>query len=85
MKSNPAEKPGVPKNEGLPRLMQDKVIMFFGAKPSRLDPQFPGHAQMNPNPAPNIFARPDFFGFAAGKYEQHLFAFGERTLEPLPH
>ena len=69
MKSNPAEKPGIAENKGLPRLLQNEVIVFFGPESGWLGPQFSGHTKMNPNPIP------------AGKFEKHLFTFSERTQE----
>src|SRR5688572_4251998 len=55
------------------------MVMFLGSKSWRLDAQFPGHAKMNPDPAPNVFASPDYFGVAAREFEEHLFSPGERA------
>jgi hypothetical protein len=42
-------------------------IPGFNANPS-------GHAEMNPEPAPNVFASPDYFGVMAREFEEHPFA-----------
>lgn len=70
MKTHASKKTRVPENKGLPRLSQDEVIMFLRTKSRRLGSQFPGHAEMDPNP------------IAAGKFEKHSLAARVRAQQP---
>jgi hypothetical protein len=62
MKSNSPEEPRIAENKSTFDLVQDEVVVFIGAKPRRLCPQFSSHAEMDADP------------IAAGKFEQHLFS-----------
>ena len=62
MKPDATEQPGIAENQGALRLMQNKMIMVFRAKPRRLDAQLPSHPEMDSDPV------------STGKFEQHLFS-----------
>ena len=48
--------------------------MFVRVKIPGFDANLASHAEMNPEPAPNVFASPDHFGVIAGEFEEHPFA-----------
>jgi len=67
MKSHSSKQTRIAQNEGLSRLLQDKMIVFLRAKTGRLRAQFAAHAEMDPNP------------ISAGELEEHLLAPGVRA------
>jgi hypothetical protein len=62
MKSHSSEQTRIAQNKGLPRLLQDKVIVFLWPEPCWLRPQFTAHAEVDPNP------------ISPGEFEHHLLA-----------
>ena len=77
MKLHAPKLPRIGKNERPFMLIQHQVIVLLRMKPRRFDAQLSSHPEMDPDPTPNAFASPDYFGVAAGKLEQHLFPPGE--------
>jgi len=73
IKTHPAKLPRITENKRPLRLLQDKVIVFASAKIWRLNAEPATHPKMNSQPAPNVFAPPDFFRFIARENEKHLF------------
>ena len=69
MKSHSSEQPRIAQNKGLPRLLQDKVIVFLWTEPCWFRAQFAAHAEVDPNP------------ISPGKREQHLLAPSKGTQE----
>jgi len=69
MKSHASEQTRIAQNKGLPRLLQDKVIVFLWTEPCWLRAQFTAHAEVDPNPV------------SPGKREQHLLAPSTGTQE----
>jgi hypothetical protein len=70
MKSHASKQTRIAQNKGLPRLLQDKVIVLLRAKPGRFRAQFAAHAEMDPNPIPTR------------KLEEHLLAPSARAQIP---
>ena len=68
------KEPGIAKDKGAFRLMENEVVVLFRSKPRRFDSQLSRHSEVDADPAPNFFASPDYFGVAAGEFEHHLFA-----------
>jgi hypothetical protein len=69
IKADPAELARVGKNERTSALKQNKMVVFAGSIIHGLDPDLPRHAELNAEPAPNVFASPDRFGVVPGKFE----------------
>ena len=42
-----------------------------------------GHAEMDAQPAPNVFASPDYFGVVTGEFEEHLLSTPGRSQQLL--
>jgi hypothetical protein len=60
VKSDAAKEARVAKYQSAFRLVKDKMVVLLGSESRRFDAQFPGHAEMNPEPS------------AAGEFEEHL-------------
>lgn len=73
VKADPAELPRIAEDKRSLRLLQDKVIVFGGAKIRWFHAQSTTHPEMNPQPTLNVVASPDFVGAVARKREKHLF------------
>ena len=71
MKSHSSKQTRIAQSKGLPRLLQDEMIVLLRAKSGWLRPQFAAHPEMDPNPIP------------AGKFEEHLLATSKGTQETL--
>jgi hypothetical protein len=69
MKSHSSKEARVAENESLPRLLQDKMVVFLRMESSGFRPQFAAHPEMNSNPIPR------------GEFEQHLLAARGRAQE----
>jgi hypothetical protein len=72
------------------RLLQDKVIVFAGAKIGRFHAELAAHAEMNSQPAASVFTSPGFVRIVPRENKKHLFPArlgfaqfltGEMTLE----
>jgi hypothetical protein len=71
VKSDAAKEACVAEDERATRLLQDEVIVLFGAEARGLGPHFPAHAEMKADP------------ITAGKFEEHLLPAGVRTEKAL--
>ena len=81
MKPNAAELARVSENESAFFLKKNKMIVFGWPMMRSRDVDLAGHAEMNAEPAPNVFASPDNFGVAVGKLEEHAFSTPLRAQE----
>ena len=71
MESHAAEEACVAENESVTGLLQDEVIVLFGAESGGLGPQLPAHAEVKADP------------IIAGKFEEHLLAARVRAQKAL--
>lgn len=69
MKSHSPKQTRIAQNKGLPRLLQDEVVVFLRAEPGWLRAQFAAHPEVDPNPIP------------AREFEEHLLATSKGTQE----
>lgn len=76
---NATEEAGIAKDQRPLCLMKNEMVVLLRAKSRWFHTQLARHAEMDPDPAPNVFASPDYFGVAAGELEEHLFSPGERA------
>jgi hypothetical protein len=74
MKPDATELPRISEDKRAFGLIKHEVVMFVRLKIPGFNANPPGHAKMNPEPAPNVFASPDYFGVMAREFEEHPFA-----------
>src|SRR5207244_10669208 len=68
MKAHPTKLSRVGEDQRTFTLVQNEMVVFVWAKILRFDADFARHAEMNAEPAPNVFASPDGFGVVAEEY-----------------
>ena len=73
MKPDATELPRISEDKRAFGLIKHEVVMFVRLKIPGFEASPPSHAEMNPEPAPNVFASPDHFGVIAREFEEHPF------------